>query len=308
MNRGHEFLQVTAPDTGCGLVYVRGAFDNNPGAILARAQQKKGGRSSFGIKAIENQSGYRWGPINHEGLLNFRWPYISQDLSIQGCEIGALTRFAFVRHNAVYQVIRFAPGALLQDAKTSPHEPDAEPLEPHITAPSKRHGKLNKSQPAPQIDRTVQLRLGGRLRFGCPCEAQIAQIEHDHVVEKRDTALMCTIGFRKQRLEMRLFVDGEVVNIVGEKETPGLSTEVDAVYDHEITLTPGKVTLIVCSFKFCDAENLEVTQDPMPTSGELREALGVSAESEYATDLAWMHQIDEVGGWNYYDCCKKSLP
>lgn len=307
MNMGQEFLQLTAPDPDCGLTYVRGAFDNNPSAILARAQQQDGGRSTFGIKAVEDETGYSWGPIdseglvNFQGLLNFRWPYIDRQLKFQGSEAGTIAKLAFVRKGTVYQVIRFSPRSQDQ-ADTFTHDFPADVSETASTA-QKRHGKSRGKQKINQPDRDVKLRLGGILRFGCPCQRKAKQQKGYHRVVGHGSALVCTSSNYLQGLEMRLFVDGEAVKIAKEEKN-NWGSEVEAVFKHKITLTPGKVTLVIATFKFYNKHVEEVSNDPLPTSTQLREDLGVNDTSDFATDRVWIRQIDDIGGWDYHDCCK----
>jgi hypothetical protein len=46
----HELLQMTAPDDGCGVIFLRGDFPDSPDSVLARAQRRNE-RGSFELEA-----------------------------------------------------------------------------------------------------------------------------------------------------------------------------------------------------------------------------------------------------------------
>ena len=105
MNLGQELLQLTAPDVKCGIVYIRGSFTDSPDAILARAQRRQGGKSTFGLKLAMGSSPYKvaTGAADEEGLLNFRHPYVEYPLTCEDSEEGKCALFSFVKDETVYQ-------------------------------------------------------------------------------------------------------------------------------------------------------------------------------------------------------------
>lgn len=49
-NYGGELLQMTAPSDEYGIIFARGDFEYSLYLSLARGQQERGGKSSFGLK------------------------------------------------------------------------------------------------------------------------------------------------------------------------------------------------------------------------------------------------------------------
>jgi len=107
----HDLLQLTAPDDYCGIVYVRGNFQNTPDAILARAQRpdNSGLKGSFGVQ-IHRDSHFELGEKQAQGLINFRWPYIQYDLKkkpgFQDGNSGTYEEISFVKDRTVFQIAR----------------------------------------------------------------------------------------------------------------------------------------------------------------------------------------------------------
>jgi hypothetical protein len=91
LSASNQLLQITAPHPTCGLVYARGNFPDNQDAILSRAQNE--GSGSWGLR-FSAKSQVRRGDVIDQGLMNFRWPFMSVDLVASENEVSVGTLFS----------------------------------------------------------------------------------------------------------------------------------------------------------------------------------------------------------------------
>jgi hypothetical protein len=102
----HQLLQITAPYSGCGLVHTRGNFPDTPDAILSRAQYE--GSGSWGFR-VSPESQIRTGAVTAQGLINFRWPFMSVELATdQQSLVGQLFMCSFVKGGTFYQIFEYS--------------------------------------------------------------------------------------------------------------------------------------------------------------------------------------------------------
>jgi hypothetical protein len=236
-------------------------------------------------------------------------------------ESGLCTFFSFVRDRTVYQVIRIQP----DDLKSSkPDEKrDSDPLKETGDIPgappdnhrlpslaSRGSSDIDKPEPQP-IDafaknRKLRIRVGGKIRIDCPCQTNnppSRQVPYEYHVVSEGFLLFCYQSEHSKRLEIRLFVDGEKTAMpVPEVRTRGFKDEVDAVFETDINITPGKPKLIVATFALRN-DSETVSDLILPTNDELIQDLGVSKTSENDTDRLWMEEIGAELDNDYYDLC-----
>lgn len=81
---------------------------------------------------------------------------------------------------------------------------------------------------------------------------------------------------------------------------PAFQLEVDATFDKEVKLTPGKVTLVVATFSIRNYWFFE--EKELPPSETLPEFLGLGT-SHRATDKLWLDRIELNGDNEFYDLC-----
>jgi hypothetical protein len=261
----HELLQLTAPDDYCGIVYVRGHFQNNGDAILARAQRPdaSGLRGSFGVQ-IDPDSHFELGEKQAQGLINFRWPYIQYDLkekpgSHDG-NSGTYEEISFVKDGTVVQIVRIKWG---------------------------RGGSLSDFDSTNTSEReTIKLKSGGKVQFGCPCSNGGPPVADSFRVQFADHQLSCISSLYQKRLDIQIFVNnlprdlGAAVSI----EVPDLSIT------HDIDLYVGKPTIIVSTYALRDSR----TVGPAGLSEldgryfeDIEDYLGTMATSLNMTDRLW---------------------
>jgi len=99
------------------VLYMSGVqFPTAADALLARAQRRFGGKSTFGLKLLPSprpEYHYYLRPTPEDRrFLNFRWPCSEYRLWEDNRESGLRTFFSFVRDRTVYQVIRIQPDDL----------------------------------------------------------------------------------------------------------------------------------------------------------------------------------------------------
>jgi hypothetical protein len=235
-------------------------------------------------------------------------------------ESGLCTFFSFVQHRTVYQVIRIQPDDLKSSNPDENRDPDSlketgdipgAPPDNHrpLSRASRGRRDIDKPEPLP-IDafaknRKLRIRVGGRMRIDCPCHKPplSRQVSYEYHVVSEGFLLFCIQSEHSKRLEIRLFVDGEKTAMpVPEVRTRGFKDEVDAVFETDINITPGKPKLIVATFALRN-DSETVSDLVLPTNEELIQDLGVSKTSENATDRLWVEEVGAELDNDYYDLC-----
>jgi hypothetical protein len=293
-------LQLTAPDPKCGLVYVRGSFSDNPDAILARAQRREGGKSTFGLKILPGSGSYTMN--SHEpdtqGLVNFRWPYLRYALNHPDSEGGKCAFFSFVKDQTVFQILRLDPGSSKQSENR-----DISKRSSLLGHPG-RENDASKAAAESQspTDRTIVFRIGGTVRIGCKCRKFFNPQSANYEVEANDSTLSCVNTKYKMKLVSRLFVNSKPVVMENIQKTTRDDVEMDISFDRTIPLPSGKVTVVVAAFSLRDESN-NTPYGVLPPSVNLADDLGIGYSSKYATNQLWRRLIDpngEYGYWDYY--------
>lgn len=272
MTEYHELLQLTAPDDYCGIVYVRGHFQNTPDAILARAQRPSvsGLKGSFGVQ-IDPESHFELGEKQAQGLINFRWPYIQYDLKkkvgFQDGNRGIYEEISFVKGGIVFQVVRikWGRGSSLSDFDS--------------TNASERE--------------TIKLRSGGKIQFGCPCSNGGPPITDTFEVQFEDHQLSCVSELYKKRLDIQMFVNNLPQELGPVQPASHASQKVevpDLSSTHDIGLYVGKSTIIVSTYALRDnATNSQTGLSELAGKyfEDIENYLGTSATSLNMTDRLW---------------------
>jgi hypothetical protein len=238
-------------------------------------------------------------------------------------ESGLCTFFSFVRDRTVYQVIRIQPDDLKsskpdakRDSDSLKETGDIPGAAPDNHRPPSRASRgrrdIDKPEPQPIDDfaknRKLRIRVGGKMRIDCPCQKRYQPppsipLPYEYHVVSEGFLLLCSQSEHSKRLEIRFFVDGEKIAMpVPEVQTRGFKDEVDAVFETDINITPGKPKLIVATFALRN-DSETVSDLILPTNDELIQDLGVSMTSEHATDRLWMKEIGADLDNDYFDLC-----
>jgi hypothetical protein len=268
----HELLQLTAPDDYCGIVYVRGCFQNTPDAILARAQRSEvsGLKGSFGVQ-IDPDSQFELGEKQAQGLINFRWPYIQYDLrkksDVRDGNSGTYEEISFVKDRTVFQIarIKWGRGSSLSEFSSS----DTTEQE------------------------TIKLKSGGMIQFGCPCSNGGSPVIDSFDVQFADHTLSCVSDMYEKRLDIQMFVN-DIAQDLGQiqfaPETPQRVQLPDTLRTHDIGLTIGKPTFIVSTYTLQDSAVVNPGRRSKLEASDfenLEDYLGISNSSLNMTDRLW---------------------
>lgn len=265
---------MTAPDATCGLVFVRGLFPNTPAAFLARAQRhdESGSKGAFGsrIQPARTNTDLEVGERRAQGWVNFRWPYTQYELKQKddrwNLNGGTYEQISFVRSGTVFQIIRLKSG---NGSSLSDYDAD----------------KI-------QAQQTVQVKVGGAIRFGCPCSNRGPPDEDTFKLSASEngTRLSCVSSKYQKRLQVQLFINGTAQNIwtptqnVHEDEVNG--TEVDISSFKSIELSDGDPTFIVAAYTLRNMDERAIGFDGASLAN-LEDYLGISNDSVNMTDRLW---------------------
>ncbi|KAI9736318.1 MAG: hypothetical protein M1834_001204 [Cirrosporium novae-zelandiae] len=262
----HKLLQITAPHPKYGIVYVRGDFSDNAGAILARSKTRIEMGGSWGVH-LRAGPDLRLGGCFAQGLINYRWPYMNYEIvenSDQTAKnsLGNYDVCSFVKDHTVFQLVRlqlYAPG---NDDENKKYE--------------------------------VRFQFGGPIRFG---HSRHEQIRYDHLnrpcsltsaQDGKGRSYRCS-KYDDVRLEVRLFVNGvlqDSTRVNSEREKPG---QIDISAEYLQQLSKGNRLIIMVAFslrtdlKVGSKSNFLVSA---PSSRDVEEYLGVTDKS-YSTGKLW---------------------
>ncbi|AEO64451.1 uncharacterized protein THITE_48161 [Thermothielavioides terrestris NRRL 8126] len=282
----HELLQLTRPDATCGLVFLRGGFPDRADSILSRAQRGDDS-DTFGTKLLrpEPRSDYpdvELGERKAQGWLNFRWPYAQYELVRRHPEkrdiilgTGTCEIVSFVSDGTVFQIhrLKWGRGSSVNDQDDSDAANSA----------------------------TARFRVGGRVRFGCPC-AQAADGPADEdrfATASSGLALCCTSGRYKTTLVLGVQVhgapqplaarhmDGNASGISSRRRWIDLSSE----YRVKIPFGDHEGVCLVSSYALRaaaeDPQALLTVPGSAPLPDRLQDYLGVDRQSVNMTDRLW---------------------
>ncbi|KAL2064542.1 hypothetical protein VTL71DRAFT_3679 [Oculimacula yallundae] len=307
LNTGHELLQITAPHSENGVVSIRGSFDDNSDAILARAQRSVGGKSTFGLKwAGDIPSSYNCSDrIAYHGLLNFRWPYKKHVLFCHGLIPGTISSFSFLKEDMVYQILRFKPGQVYHsdsNTKLDRGEITSHPSSPQPEGQLLQHPDALTTGDLPSKDpwnHSCRIELGGMIR---PYQSLIPARKPHYVTRLSGNTLSCNIPQQGLQLSFELFMNGEKKALSFASPVEHHDLEVNMMTEASFRLWPGKITTLVGRISL-RSETDPPFNVPLPTSDELVEYLGASQTSENATDRVWANRIDMNAEIDYDDFC-----
>lgn len=296
----HEMLQMTAPDAQCGVVFVRGDFPDDPGAILARAQSFDQHRS-WGLRVCTKLDGigktpYTLGSVTVQGLINHKWPYSQYELKMKGRDPGIYSICSFVKDATVYQVARLKVGAATKKEGTGIQ---SQPLGGHSVS---RRSSITSSPP--KTLPPVPFRLGGNMRFGCSCSIGKFQADdYKSSTSADEFQHACESSRYAQKLVMQLFSNGENVAIkkdMSNSAQPDLfNSDIEAPENrqswkkkwshtsirHEATVKSDDATVVIAAFRLQPVSD-DLSLKPIKSS-EIEEYLGAGEGSIRATKRLW---------------------
>ncbi|KAK3370418.1 hypothetical protein B0H63DRAFT_403053 [Podospora didyma] len=273
----HELLQLTRPDATCGLVFLRGRFPDKAGSILSRAQRRDdtGSKGTFGTRLLPPDSDFpsdvELGERKAQGWVNFRWPYTQYELLrkdpvskvITGT--GSCETISFASKGTVYQVnrLKWGYGTSL--------------------------GENEEGNVA-----TARFRVGGTVRFGCPCSNTNGTLDSDVFTVTESTrspgpGICCMSAKYQTSLEIGLVENG-VPQRVTLYATPDGSTAqpwIDLSSEHRVELSVGEAVYLISTYALRnDTEDDAATEDgSLPK--DLLDYLGISRGSVHMTDRLW---------------------
>jgi len=267
-NLGGELLQTTSPSPLCGFVSARGDYEDSAASIVARAQRISGGRATFGIKLVEPGGGapeetsgaYERGLMVERGCFNFRWPLNRYTLEKYGEPVGSYSVLSFVKDKTLYQVMRL---------EASP-PPDVGPA---------------TFEALTGDENMLTITVGGIFQLDCACSGLRAS-GYDYTVRSR-----CTSGhlmtFENDvlpdlQLGMKVWIDGKAAQAPQQINI----SKGRASMHHEVKLllSPGSSRVIVAAFVL---QKRKATSCHLPSSREIYEYIGVSADSTNGTSIPW---------------------
>lgn len=89
---------------------------------------------------------------------------------------------------------------------------------------------------------------------------------------------------------MNLFINGEKTEMPISRAEEFDALEIEAMFETDVNLHPGKVTIVMATFALRDAVDLSSQTEP-PSSDILMDYLGVTDSSLNATDRLWLDKI-----------------
>lgn len=281
----HQLLQITRPDATCGLTFVRGAYPDRPESILSRAQGS--GQDTFGacILPATQESDVQIEERKAQGWINFRWPYAQYGL------IRRDSRTREIAGSGTYEIISFARDGVV----TQIHR-----LEwGHGSSLSESDDADSSRPPTPQDPATARIRLGGAVRFGCPCSSGRPGNSHDSdsfMISAQDGEVRCKSTNYDVALRIRFSENGFLRQLVPSNYENDLEhmtrtgSWADLSCEETITLPVGHAIYLVVTYSLEDSAT-------HPTGGhdlerkllpeDLQNYLGVAEDSPHMTDRLW---------------------
>jgi hypothetical protein len=317
----HELLQLTAPDPFCGIVFIRGSFPDGPDAILARAQRRgdAGSKGTFGAQLMP-ESEFELGERRAQGLANFRWPYMQYDLKrksvkpgTEEVQSGTYELISFIKDGTLFQITRIKLGRL-SDISTSDRANENRSTMIHTSRPlgNEPHSGLASSPSQELKNGYIDIRLGGTVRFGCPCSnASPPDIDVEDIFNvgssNDNLQLNCSSHRYLKRLEMQFFNNGQPVEMVVPLEAstspiPGygddnfhavdvrgtlkIGKDVDMSVLQRINLSSKEPTILICSYSIRNSSDSVAPINISSLIG-IDNYLGIASHSLEMTDRLW---------------------
>jgi hypothetical protein len=203
-----------------------------------------------------------------QGWINFRWPFTQYELRQKGDPEanGIYEEISFVRSGTVFQIIRIKWGRL--GSSLSDYDP----------------GDAREKQ-------TLKLKIGGAVRFGCPC-SNTGPPETDtfQLTAEDGTRLNCVSEKYQKRLELQMSVNGVPQKImsplhgVDRDEVVGKEADISSV--HRFEVVGSDPTFIVSTYGIRNADH-EANTVGKEDFSDLDDHLGIRNTSIHMTDRLW---------------------
>jgi hypothetical protein len=271
----HELLQLTRPDSTCGVVFLRGRFPDNAASILSRAQRRDdgGSKGTFGTRLLHphpDHADVELGERKVQGWVNFRWPYTQYELVRRhpktGLVLGTGTSecISFVSNGTVFQITRLKWG---QGSSVSDYDAYA----------SRGSGA------------TARLHVGGSIRFGCPCSNTDPKTLHKDTftISPTSSGLSCTSAKYRTRLEIGVSVNGQQLTLPLDAAGSVEGKWAVLSSEHRINLAVGESNYIVSTYALRNDEDDRGRDVDASLPTNLMDYLGVSRESANMSDRLW---------------------
>ncbi|KAK4465126.1 hypothetical protein QBC42DRAFT_26114 [Cladorrhinum samala] len=281
----HQLMQITRPDATCGITFVRGAFPDRPESILSRAQGN--GQDTFGVCVLPatQETDVQIEERKTQGWINFRWPYAQYGLIRRDSETREIAGYG------TYEIISFARDGVV----TQIHR-----LQWGHGSSEYEYGNDDSSRPpTPQDPATARIRLGGAVRFGCPCSSGRPGNSHDSdsfVISAHDGELRCKSTNYDTALKIRFSENGLQRQLVptnyqqGVEYTTRTGPWVDLSCEETINLPVGDAVYLVLTYSIEDGATHPAGRHDLETRllpDDLQNYLGVAEDSPYMTDRLW---------------------
>lgn len=207
-----------------------------------------------------------------QGWVNFRWPYTQYELVHRHPETGEVLRtgscesISFVSSGTVFQVSRLKWG---QGSSLSEYDADT------------AHGNVA----------TVRFRVGGIVRFGCPCSGTDRKASQKDIftVSSGGSGVSCTSAKYQTSLEIGLSVNGVPQHLMPPQSSAGTveGQWVDLSSEHRVEIPVGETAYIVSTYALRNYEEDSGHECDASLPPDLLDYLGVSRESENMSDRLW---------------------
>lgn len=263
MSADWDLIQLTAPHTdpdrqGCGVVFARGGFSDDPKDILACGQRTGFG---FGLK-LPKRTSHHWNdglrPKDAQerptsGYINYRWPITQETLTNEKDAIlGEIITAWYIKSGTLHQVTKISAFSAT----------DANPVE-------------------------VPYRHGGPIRLGCSCSAYLSLKDPKFrtpcgytfacLEPGRNNQIMQVRHDTGTQLAMRWFIDGKPQRMELKDARRSLDS-VDVGSDGVIQI--GEKPVIVIHMVSLRATSFEPDSLPrVPTVYEVERELGLVPQS-----------------------------
>lgn len=289
---GHELVQLTRPDATCGLVYLRGSFPDNVGSILSRAQRRDDGisftKDTFGTTILPPQEAdeVELGERKAQGWVNFRWPYSQYELYRKDTEeTGTCEVISFVSRGTIFQINRLKWG---HGSSVSESDETGER--------GSRGGRHYREHGSPTA--AVRLRVGGRVRFGCPCsndkpKSPIPEWDRFTVKNSEQSTLDCTSEKYGTRLEVGFSENGIPLKFKNDDGSRMVNDQVidgpwaDVSCEIRVQIPGGEATYFISTYALRKDSEDDDKECSLELPADLQHYLGVHWESEHMTDRLW---------------------
>jgi len=296
---------MTAPDPECGMIFVRGRFPDNPGAIISRVQREDqtGTKGTFGFQVLSNPDFEVEMVLRRHGLVHSKWPYMHRlitnkqkeqgpDGELSESNYGDYNILSFVRGNTLFQVVRLQPGETYDKEKRRVDEGDPQQENPDTIPGSSAPAPTEVEQGSPPA-RKLKFQVGGNIQFGCPCNIP-SKDSLTIVSSSTDHNITCRSETYGTTLRIQTFMDGKPLYPMATPKRGDTSSKdpKNNSAKFEIPLEAERIVIVAMSLH----STKEGDKSPLPrfpekwlSSSEIKKFLGVEQESDDITKTIWAH-------------------